>query len=303
MRTIPIFLSAEYAKSSQTTCVCLLITRKDGESVRFTSVDTSVVVGDSGGVTTDSGIVLDGIYAPVNGLDVKNLVSSSALSVDNTEGSLLADSSAADQEFVLEIITGKWDQASFVLFECNPLDGSEAFVLKRGWTGEAQPSLNTGLHTLEFRSLKQALQQPIGKVVTKTCPYELGLDNGYTSHCPVVLADFTEACEVTVVTSRYVFTIDTAMPDDWSGDGFVEFLTGENAGYRYKVKTLVAGVVTLALPAHFAIEVGDTLDHVAGCRKRFEEDCKTKFDAALDFGGEPHVPGQDKITAAADVSA
>ncbi len=50
------------------------------------------------------------------------------------------------------------------------------------------------------------------------------------------------------------------------------------------------------------IQVGDTFDVIAGCRKRLTEDCKVKFNNVLNFQGEPHLPGIDRLTAMADVS-
>jgi hypothetical protein len=46
------------------------------------------------------------------------------------------------------------------------------------------------------------------------------------------------------------------------------------------------------------MKVGDTYEAIAGCRKRFEEDCQTKWNNELNFGGEPHRRGVNVLTAA-----
>lgn len=295
MKTIPVALASQYDDEHiSTLCTCLKITRQDGTTFSVTSADINVVIS---GVTLGSGDVLDGTYLAIHGLDVSAVVSSAGLAVDNLELSVIPED--GDESLELDLQTGKFDNARFVLFECNYLSPSDGVnVIKRGSTGEAQ--INRGVYTIEFRGLKQALQQLLGAVTSKTCRYRLGVNDTYRSRCPVVIATFTEAVSVTAVTSRYVFTINTVKPDDWSGEGLIRFLTGENAGYECHVKSLVAGVVTLKQPAPFTITVGDTAQHVAGCRKRFEEDCRDKFNVAIDFGGEPHLPGIDHITAVPD---
>jgi uncharacterized phage protein (TIGR02218 family) len=293
VKTIPIALAAQYDDERiSTLCTCLKITRQDGTTFAVTSADIDVAIS---GVTLDSDDVLDGTYLALHGLDVSAIVSSAGVAVDNAELSVIPED--GDDALELDLQTGKFDNARFVLFETNYLNPADGVnVIKRGSTGEAQ--INRGVYTIEFRGLKQAFQQLIGAVTSKTCRYRLGVNDTYRSRCPVVIADFTEAVAVTAVTSRYVFTIDTAQADDWSGDGLIRFLDGENAGYECHVKSLVGGVVTLKQPAPFTITPGDTAEHVAGCRKRFEEDCRDKFGVPLDFGGEPHLPGIDHLTSA-----
>jgi hypothetical protein len=37
-------------------------------------------------------------------------------------------------------------------------------------------------------------------------------------------------------------------------------------------------------------EVGDQYEMIPGCRKRFGDDCVTKWANGRNFGGHPHVP-------------
>jgi len=46
------------------------------------------------------------------------------------------------------------------------------------------------------------------------------------------------------------------------------------------------------------LTAGDTYTASAGCRKRFDTDCKTKFSNVVNFRGEPHVPGNDQMAKA-----
>ncbi len=48
------------------------------------------------------------------------------------------------------------------------------------------------------------------------------------------------------------------------------------------------------MPMPYAIMVGDSYSVVAGCDKIFST-CAGRFDNAVNFRGEPHVPGTDRI--------
>lgn len=103
------------------------------------------------------------------------------------------------------------------------------------------------------------------------------------------------------------YTLAGTFADDYYGEGDVLFTSGECEGLQMKVKTyLNTGGFTLMLPMFKLIQVGDTFDAVAGCRKRHARtlanpsgvsDCIDKFNNILNFDGEPHGRGQDVLTA------
>ncbi len=297
MRTFSVALAASYASGSTTLCICLRIERTDSVVETFTSADRNVIVGGE-------------TYLAATGLDVTNLVSHAGLAVDNMDLQVLPDEVSYPQA---DILAGRWDNANFWLFECDYSDATIASgsavgvatrtdinVLKRGRTGEADTLHST--RKFEFRGLKQALQQAVGAVTSKTCRYRLG-DSG----CTIDLDDSPSAWKkthaVTTVTSRHVIVCTSATEaDDFFGDGIATSLDGENQGYSRKVKSFSGGTFTLAQEMPFTVTVGDTFRFTAGCRKRLIEDCKTKFDNVLNFGGEPHAPGTDLLTADPEVS-
>ena len=100
---------------------------------------------------------------------------------------------------------------------------------------------------------------------------------------------------VTAVDSTYAFT-DSARTqmNDYCTYGLVTFTSGANSGTSMEVRDYNAGVFGLFLPMPNAIMVGDHYSAVAGCDKTFET-CIGKFANALNFRGEPHVPGTDKL--------
>lgn len=103
---------------------------------------------------------------------------------------------------------------------------------------------------------------------------------------------------VTSVSSRSTFTASAlSFPEDWFGEGFLTWQTGDNSGDKRRIKShTAAGVITLQIPSYDDIQVGDTFEAVAGCRKRLTEDCITKHDnesnsytQTLRYGGHPFL--------------
>ncbi len=76
--------------------------------------------------------------------------------------------------------------------------------------------------------------------------------------------------------------------------GMVTFTSGENNGLSMEVKAYVPGTIVLQLPMPYEIAAGDTYSLVQGCDRSFVT-CRDRHDNAVNFRGEPHLPGQDKL--------
>lgn len=93
---------------------------------------------------------------------------------------------------------------------------------------------------------------------------------------------------------------------DYFGEGFITFLTGDNAGDERRVRAdNGTGTLILHLGAYDDIHVGDTFEVLVGCRHRRVEDCIGKHDNAhnsrtltLRYGGFDFLAGEN-ITATA----
>lgn len=285
-KTIPAPLLAKYAAAAGTFAQCITITRLDAVVLRYTSLDVPLVVA--------------GNTYQAAGLNVSGLATSAGLSVNNAELQILPD--AALGIVRSELITGKWDHASFTLFAVDwAAPGSDIDTLMTGTLGEVRPG--QGIYTVELRSLAQVLQNPVGANTSKTCRYRLGSTALPQGLCNLALGPFTKTGTLTSAASRQVFT-DTARTeaDDYFGDGLFTWTGGANSGYSEKIKTYAADTFTLVRPAPFAVVAGDTYSAIAGCRKRTHEDCKVKFNNLLNFGGEPHLPGVDAMLRAPETS-
>jgi uncharacterized phage protein (TIGR02218 family) len=255
----------------------IVVTRGDGVVFRWTTHDVDVALGGN-----------DYLSAP--GIQIQSIAMSAGFAVDNTEVEILAD----DDITRPDILAGLWDSAQFTLSVFNwkaPADGAAVFMT--GTLGDLKP--REGRFITELRDLRQALHTT--DVLQPDCRYRLG-----DAKCTLDItgAPFTVTGSATSVASRYAFTDSTRTEvNDYFGAGEVLFTSGLNAGYRLLVRTYAADVFTFALPAPFAITPGDTYTAVVGCRKRDLEDCKTKFNNIVNFGGEPHKARVDAFLAGA----
>jgi len=77
--------------------------------------------------------------------------------------------------------------------------------------------------------------------------------------------------------------------------GKITMTSGASDGLSMEVKAFDTGTITLQLELPLGVAAGDTYTMHAGCGKRWAEDCFTRFDNAINFRGEPFVPGNDKL--------
>jgi len=148
---------------------------------------------------------------------------------------------------------------------------------------------NESVWYAEFSGLTNRLKRRRGSVYSSTCRHRLG-----DSNCGVTLSSYkTAGAAVTAITTqRKDFETDLTEEDNYFSYGYIEWLTGENAGLSHEVSKsyLSNGRLVLHLSTEFDIAVGDTFDAYAGCNKQFST-CGTKFNNAVNFGGFPWIPG------------
>jgi uncharacterized phage protein (TIGR02218 family) len=271
--------------------------------LRITRTDNDT---DGSGVfawtNNDQDRVVDGdTFLASPGADFSAITGATDLSVANTEAGVLIDDAAIT---TVDVLGGRWDNAAVEVLIFNWADPTQFYVTNAGTVGNFRKEV--GRFVSEFRSLAQALQQAVGSYTSKTCRYRLGVNTG-RSHCPVDLASHTyEFTVATVVTAKRKITFTgpaAALAAEWFEEGICRFDSdvggGENAGLQHKVRDHTTGPATVefSLPFIGTINVGDTGVLIAGCKKRRDEDCHTKFGVVEDFGGEPDIPGVNRLIA------
>ena len=235
----------------------------------------------------DVDIIYDAVtYQAQAGFTPTALQTSATLAVDNLDIEGLLDAACIREE---DLLAGLYDFAEVDVFLINYTDLTQGrMVLRTGWLG--QVSVSQGQFVAELRGLTQRLSQTVGQLYSPTCRAMLG-----DAACGVNLAGYTHSGQVSAATSRSQFT-DSAntQASGYFAYGKVTFTSGANAGLSMEVKQFANGSFTLILPLPHAIAAGDDYTAIAGCDKRFST-CAATFDNAVNFRGEPHVPGLDAM--------
>ena len=277
MRTASANLTAHLANEVTSLAICWKLSLTNGTVMGFTDHTSDLTISAT-------------LYKAASGFSPTGIETKDKFSVDNLDVAGILDSAAITEA---DIMAGKYDFAEIEIFMVNVTDLSQGVIThRRGWLGEV--SIKNGQFIAEVRGLSQKLQQNIVELYSPTCRAIFG-----DGRCKANLATYSVSGTVNTVTSRQVFISNsmTQAAGYFSG-GEIEWLTGANAGRKMEIKEFSNKQFTLVLPMPNNVAVSDTFKAVAGCDKTFTT-CYSKFNNAVNFRGEPHVPGMDKMLSTA----
>lgn len=273
MKTLSAELKNHLAEEVTMLATCWKLTRRDSAVLGFTSHDADLVIDD---IT----------YKAATGMTPSMVASNANLSVDNLEVQGMLSDDAVTEE---DIHAGLYDFAQIEIFQVNYADLSQGkLTLRTGWLGEV--SFSRGHFIAEVRGLTQRLSKTIGELFSPACRASLG-----DARCKVDIDSLTATASATAVISQ--LHIKASALDQQNGTfdyGILTFTSGANEGISMEVKAYITGDITFVLPLPFAIEEGDAFTVTPGCDKTFET-CIARFSNAVNFRGEPHLPGIDKM--------
>lgn len=278
MKTLSAALSSHISSEITSLATCWKLTRRDGVILGFTDLDAD--------------ITLDSVtYSAATGFTPTAIEASSQLNVDNLDiEGMLADATITEAD----IMAGLYDFAEIEIFMVNYTDLTQGTLkLRRGWLGEV--SMHSGQFLAEVRGLTQRLSQHIGELFSASCRATLG-----DSRCGVTLSNYTVTGSVTSVTNAQQL-VDSSRSESSAlfTFGNITFSSGLNNGLSMEIKEhyFTAGIgatFILALPMPFTIVVGDSYSMTQGCDKTLTT-CRDRYSNAINFRGEPHVPGLDEM--------
>jgi uncharacterized phage protein (TIGR02218 family) len=274
MKAISVGLDSHLNQTVTTIATCWKATLENASVYGFTSHTGDIVIS---GVT----------YQASTGYTPTAVASNADLAVDNLDVVGFLDWSRITDA---DIQSGLWDHAAIEIFQVNYLDLTLGSIpVRAGKIGEIKTSRLQ--FVAELRGMAQQLQQDVGQIYSASCRANLG-----DTRCGVDLGAITVTGSVTTATSSQTFT-DTsrAEADGYFDNGLMTMTSGDNIGLSMEIKTFLSDEFVLQLPFPYAIALTDTYSAYPGCKKRFVEDCQTKFNNVLNFRGEPHVPGVDQL--------
>ena len=273
MKILTTEMSAHLSQEVTSLATCWKLSRKDGTVQGFTDHDDDISL---------SGV----LYLSSSGFTPSAISSSSQLNVDNLDVEGVLDSNIISKD---DLLSGLYDHAEIQIFQVNyNAPDAGTIILRTGWIGEV--SVSQDRFIAEVRGLSQRLSQNIGEIFSPTCRA-----NFADSLCGLDENNYKSTGSITSVISNSEF-LDSTRSENAGifTHGVVKFTSGNNIGQFFEVKTSNISEIKLMLPATNDIMVGDNYEIIEGCDKRFET-CVNRFDNAINFRGEPHVPGIDRL--------
>lgn len=267
-------LAERLAGETTTLAICWRVARTDGATLGFTTHDRPL---DVGGVT----------YLASPGMAPSAISIGDGLEVDTmeVEGAL-----SASQITAADLDAGRYDSAAVSIFIVDwAAPGAGTMPLARGVLGEvARRSVGTGgAFTAELRGPTAALDATVVETCSPECRAELG-----DARCRVDLAPLTILTHAGDGEDGQIAI--TVAAERFAG-GRLRVLAGPNAGLDMQLAGAGPDWVEPFEPLPFALAPGTRVELREGCDHRFAT-CRDRFANALNFRGEPHVPGSDLLT-------
>ena len=231
-------------------------------------------------------------YKAARGFNESASAANEGQGVDNAEAEILIADSSALGITVAQINSGYLDDAGWIMYLVNYADLTQGHaVIGSGRVGEIR-SMDGLLGAVELRSWSQlAKQKSVLWPTSITCLATFG---DSTTGCGAALT-WSATQTVTSLgteTDRQFTASGLSGATSFYDHGLVQWLTGNNAGKSIEVELFTTGgIVGLAHPAPFAVQVGDTFKIRQDCAKTFAA-CKV-YGQALNFRGLPHLPVAD----------
>jgi uncharacterized phage protein (TIGR02218 family) len=248
--------------------------RRDGVTLGFTSHDRDVEV--DGLLLRASPGMMPSTITETLGLDVDGL---------DVRGALTADAIRPD-----DLHSGRWDGArlSIFLFDwSNPAAGKR--ILAVGELGAISHGDNA--FEAEFRGPAAKLDMPVAPSTSPGCRAEFcnaacGLNRQRFTHNAIVVSANGAEVQILAASNMVPGTFDF---------GQLRWLDGSNCGLRGEILANSANSIHLAAPPPFAVAPGARVALIEGCDKTIAT-CGIRFGNAVNFRGEPYLPGNDLLT-------
>jgi uncharacterized phage protein (TIGR02218 family) len=253
-----------------TLALCWRIERRDGVTIGLTAHDRD--------------IICDGlVHRAAPGMVPSAITRGAGLepaSMDVT-GALTSDAISET-----DLLAGRWDGARVAIFACDWTDPANQVGLGEGTIGAVET--RGGVLTAELRGTMASLERPVVEETSPECRAELG-----DKRCRVAMAGRRRLATVTSIEDT-VLTLDVEEPaPNAYGQGRLRWLSGANSGLEEAVLRSEGATLTLRRPPHFDA-IGRVL-LIEGCDKTLAT-CAGRFGNAINFRGEPYLPGIDLLT-------
>jgi uncharacterized phage protein (TIGR02218 family) len=254
-----------------TIALCWRIERRDGVTIGLTAHDRDLEIG---------GLV----YRAAPGMTPSAIARSAQLDADSMDVTGALTGAAISES---DLLAGRWDGARVALFATDWTAPGEQVPLGEGTIGGVET--RGGELTAELRGIAAALERPVVEETSPECRAELG-----DKRCRVAMAGRRRFTRVTDVENAVVTLDATETTPNTYGGGRLRWIGGANSGLEDAIALSDGAVVMLRRPPRFE-GAGALVELIEGCDKRIAT-CSARFGNAVNFRGEPYLPGIDLLT-------
>ncbi len=261
-----------FAQPLTTLAFAWRVERRDGVTLGFTSHDRDLIIG---------GLA----HRAAPGMLPSAIERSDGLNVDDVQLSAALTSDAFTDA---DLIAGRWDGTALRLSAVDWTAPDVAPVtLLTGEFGEVE--IKDDGFAVGLRGPTAVLDAAVVEETSPECRAQLG-----DRRCRVDLSGRRRTLLVISVVENVVTTSEALASGDFAYGG-LRWLDGDNAGLESRVVANAGATVTLRDVPAFAVVAGTRIELTHGCDKRFAT-CIGRFANAVNFRGEPHLPGNDLLT-------
>lgn len=255
-----------------TIALCWRIERRDGVAIGLTDHDRDLVI--------------DGLtHRAAPGMTPSAVARSDGLDADTMDVAGALTSGAIGEA---DLLAGRWDGARVTIFAVDWSGTAGRVDLGEGTIGAVE--IRDGAFNAELRGASAALDAPVVEFTAPECRAELG-----DRRCRVAMAPRRRFARVAAIADRVV-TLDAAEPSGGAyGGGLLRWIGGANSGLENVIAASAGASVTLRAAPAFAAAAGDLAELIEGCDKTLAT-CAARFGNAVNFRGEPYLPGLDLLT-------
>lgn len=249
---------------------CWRLERRDGAGLALTSHDRALMV--------------DGVrYEPAPGMTPAAIRAQLGLDAGSSE---IAGSLASDAISEVDILAGQWDGATLNLFAIDWERPEDGLTLLEGELG--QVTSKDGAFEAELLGAATKLAAPVCPATSPACRAELG-----DPRCRIDMAGRRLRTKV-AETAEHLVTVDGAI-DERFRFGELRILAGPANGARRKIMAVQGQQLHLRNAFSGDVITGTPVELTEGCDKQIAT-CSARFGNAVNFRGEPHLPGNDLLT-------
>ena len=254
-----------------TLALCWRIDRRDGVTIGITAHDRDLEI--------------DGlVYRAAPGMTPSAISRSAGLDADSMDVTGALTSAAIGEA---DLLAGRWDGARVALFMTDWTAPGANVPLGEGSIGAIET--RGDMLTAELRGLAGTLERPVVEETSPDCRASLG-----DLRCRVPMAGRRRFARVTAAADA-VLTLDAVESvANAYGGGRLRWFGGENSGLEDAIARSEGATVTLRRLPRFAA-AGALVEIEQGCDKRLAT-CAGRFGNAVNFRGEPYLPGIDLLT-------